>query len=89
RGPERADMRAGILCAPVIGESRDPVELGLRFQATTAGSVQGIRFYKGFYNTGDNVVSLWSGDGTLLANGVSVGESLSGWQTVMCYSPIQ
>ncbi|MBY3022345.1 DUF4082 domain-containing protein [Rhizobium leguminosarum] len=68
---------------------RDPVELGLRFQATTAGSVQGIRFYKGFYNTGDHVVSLWSGDGTLLATGVSAGESLSGWQTVMFSSPIQ
>ncbi|MBX4916572.1 DUF4082 domain-containing protein [Rhizobium bangladeshense] len=68
---------------------RDPVELGLRFQATTAGSVQGIRFYKGFYNTGEHVVSLWTGDGTLLATGVSVGEALSGWQTVMFSSPIQ
>lgn len=68
---------------------RDPVELGLRFQATTAGSVQGIRFYKGFYNIGDHVVSLWSSDGTLLATGVSTNESLSGWQTVMFSSPIQ
>ncbi|OWV89904.1 Mo-co oxidoreductase dimerization domain protein [Rhizobium sp. R635] len=76
---------------PVIETAidRDPVELGLRFQATTAGSVQGIRFYKGFYNTGDHVVSLWTGDGTLLATGVSVGEPLSGWQTVMFSSPIQ
>jgi Domain of unknown function (DUF4082)/Cadherin-like domain len=68
---------------------RDPVELGLRFQATTSGAVQGIRFYKGFYNTGEHVVSLWSSTGTLLATGVSVGESLSGWQTVMFSSPIQ
>ncbi|UWU37676.1 DUF4082 domain-containing protein (plasmid) [Rhizobium sophoriradicis] len=68
---------------------RDSIELGLRFQATTAGSVQGIRFYKGFYNTGDHVVSLWTADGTLLATGVSTGESLSGWQTVMFSSPIQ
>ncbi len=68
---------------------RESVELGLRFQATTAGSVQGIRFYKGFYNTGDHVVSLWTADGTLLATGVSVGEPLSGWQTVMFSSPIQ
>ncbi|RUM22864.1 DUF4082 domain-containing protein [Rhizobium phaseoli] len=68
---------------------RDSVELGLRFQATTAGYVEGIRFYKGFYNIGDHAVSLWSADGTLLATGVSVGESLSGWQTVMFSSPIQ
>ncbi|EJJ28588.1 Mo-co oxidoreductase dimerization domain containing protein [Rhizobium sp. CF142] len=75
--------------ATEVAIDRDPVELGLRFQATTAGSVQGIRFYKGFYNTGDHVVSLWSSDGTLLATGVSTNESLSGWQTVMFSSPIQ
>ncbi|MBY5436381.1 DUF4082 domain-containing protein [Rhizobium leguminosarum] len=75
--------------ATEVAIDRDPVELGLRFQTTTAGSVQGIRFYKGFYNIGDHVVSLWKADGTLLATGVSVDESLSGWQTVMFSSPIQ
>jgi hypothetical protein len=67
---------------------RDGVELGVRFQSTTGGSVQGIRFYKGFYNIGEHVVSLWKADGTLLATGISTGESLSGWQTVMFSSPI-
>ncbi|TCA56053.1 DUF4082 domain-containing protein [Rhizobium pisi] len=75
--------------ATEVAIDRDPVELGLRFQTTTAGSVQGIRFYKGFYNIGDHVVSLWKADGTLLATGVSVDESLSGWQTVMFSSPVQ
>ncbi|MGR9376228.1 DUF4082 domain-containing protein [Rhizobium leguminosarum] len=75
--------------ATEVAIDRDSVELGLRFQATTAGSVQGIRFYKGFYNIGDHVVSLWSANGTLLATGVSVNESLSGWQTVIFSSPIQ
>ncbi|TBE59976.1 DUF4082 domain-containing protein (plasmid) [Rhizobium beringeri] len=68
---------------------RDSVELGLRFQTTIAGFVEGIRFYKGFYNIGDHAVSLWSADGTRLATGVSVGESLSGWQTVLFSNPIQ
>ncbi|MBP2447965.1 hypothetical protein JOH51_005473 [Rhizobium leguminosarum] len=72
-----------------VAIDRDSVELGLRFQTTTAGSVEGIRFYKGFYNIGDHVVSLWSANGTLLATGVSVDEPLSGWQTVMFSSPIQ
>ncbi len=67
---------------------RDPVELGVRFQAATGGFVEGIRFYKGFYNTGEHVVSLWTSTGTLIATGVSVNESLSGWQTVMFSSPI-
>ncbi len=68
---------------------RDPVELGVRFQSTTGGFVQGIRFYKGFYNIGEHVVSLWNADGTLLATGISTNESLSGWQTVMFSSPVQ
>ncbi len=67
---------------------RDPVELGVRFQATTGGFVQGIRFYKGFYNAGEHVVSLWTSTGTLIATGISVNETLSGWQTVMFSSPI-
>ncbi|WP_341486477.1 DUF4082 domain-containing protein [Pararhizobium sp. A13] len=68
---------------------RDGVELGVRFQASTAGAVQGIRFYKGFYNTGEHTVSLWRDNGTLLATGVSTGEPISGWQTVTFSSPIQ
>ncbi|MBB3656627.1 hypothetical protein FHX15_001855 [Rhizobium sp. BK650] len=75
--------------ATEVAIDRDSVELGLRFQATSAGSVEGIRFYKGFYNIGQHVVSLWASDGTLLATGVATDESLSGWQTVMFSSPIQ
>ncbi|SFA77581.1 protein of unknown function [Rhizobium sp. NFR07] len=68
---------------------RDSVELGMRFQTTSAGAVTGIRFYKGFYNVGDHQVSLWTADGTRLATGMSTGESLSGWQTVTFSSPVQ
>ncbi|WP_425292890.1 DUF4082 domain-containing protein [Kaistia soli] len=67
---------------------RDGVELGVRFQTKNGGLVEGIRFYKGFYNTGSHSVSLWTVDGTLLATGVSTGESLSGWQTVTFSSPV-
>ena len=35
-----------------------------------------------------HVVDLWTSTGTLLASGVSVGESLSGWQTVNFSSPV-
>ncbi|WP_353619938.1 DUF4082 domain-containing protein [Mesorhizobium sp. BR1-1-16] len=67
---------------------RDGVELGVRFQTTNGGLVEGIRFYKGFYNIGAHQVSLWTADGTLLATGVATGESLSGWQTVTFSSPV-
>lgn len=68
---------------------RDGVELGVKFQTTANGTIEGIRFYKGFYNTGDHKVSLWTANGTLLATGISTDESLSGWQTVKFSSPIQ
>ncbi len=68
---------------------RDGVELGVRFQSSTSGAVEGVRFFKGFYNIGAHQVSLWKADGTLLATGTSTGEPLSGWQTVTFSSPIQ
>ncbi|MCA1439188.1 DUF4082 domain-containing protein [Ensifer sp. IC4062] len=68
---------------------RNGVEVGVRFQTTTNGLVEGIRFYKGFYNVGQHVVSLWTADGTRLATGVSTGEPISGWQTVTFSSPVQ
>jgi len=80
-----------LAAKPVIEtviEDREKVELGVRFQSTTGGFVTGIRFYKGFYNIGEHVVSLWNADGTLLATGISTGESLSGWQTVTFATPV-
>lgn len=68
---------------------RDGVELGVRFQTITSGSVEAVRFYKGFYNTGEHKVSLWTANGTLIATGTSTGESISGWQTVNFSSSIQ
>ncbi len=68
---------------------RDGVELGVRFQASTSGAVEGVRFFKGLYNIGAHKVSLWKADGTLLATGTSTGESISGWQTVNFSSAIQ
>ncbi|MCO5064180.1 MAG: DUF4082 domain-containing protein [Rhizobiaceae bacterium] len=68
---------------------KESVELGVRFQSSTAGTVQGIRFFKGFYNIGQHEVSLWSASGQLLARGISTGESLDGWQQVLFSTPVQ
>ncbi|WP_374188725.1 DUF4082 domain-containing protein [Sinorhizobium sojae] len=68
---------------------RNGVEVGVRFQTTTNGLVEGIRFYKGFYNVGQHVVSLWTENGTRLATGVSTAEPISGWQTVTFSIPVQ
>lgn len=64
------------------------VELGVKFKASTGGTIDAIRFYKGFYNVGEHQVSLWSASGQLLATGVATNESLTGWQTVKFSTPV-
>ncbi|HEY4202521.1 MAG TPA: DUF4082 domain-containing protein [Devosiaceae bacterium] len=67
---------------------RNPVELGVRFSASTDGTVTGIRFYKGPLNGGPHVGNLWTSTGQLLATGTFTGESADGWQTLMLATPI-
>jgi len=55
-------------------------ELGVKFQATTTGTVTGVRFYKAAANTGTHIGDLWTSTGTLLATGTFTGETSSGWQ---------
>jgi methionine-rich copper-binding protein CopC len=68
---------------------RDPVELGVKFTADTAGSVTGLRFYKGPNNTGTHVGRLWRADGTLLKTATFTNETATGWQTVTFPSPLE
>ena len=65
-----------------------PVELGVKFVASSSGSVTGIRFFKAAANTGTHIGSLWSATGTLLASATFGSETASGWQTVNFSSPI-
>jgi hypothetical protein len=64
------------------------VELGVRFRADVAGTITGVRFYKGASNTGTHVGSLWTNTGTLLARATFSGEAASGWQTVTFATPV-
>ena len=75
---------------PAVAASADSsaVEVGVKFTASVAGYVSGIRFYKGAANTGTHTGSLWSGNGTLLARATFTGESASGWQQVNFATPV-
>jgi probable HAF family extracellular repeat protein len=66
----------------------NPVELGVKFQSSVAGTITAIRFYKGPQNTGTHVGNLWSAVGMLLATATFSSESTSGWQQVNLSSPI-
>jgi hypothetical protein len=64
------------------------VELGLKFQASSAGDITGLRFYKGATNTGTHVAHLWTSTGTLLATATFTNETASGWQQVNFATPV-
>ena len=64
------------------------VELGLKFRSDVAGTVTGVRFYKGTITTGTHSGTLWTASGTKLASATFTGETASGWQTVSFSSPV-
>jgi hypothetical protein len=74
--------------AQVDGGDAGSVNLGVQFTADTAGTVNGIRFYKASNNTGTHIGNLWSSTGQLLASATFTGESGSGWQTVQFSNPV-
>jgi hypothetical protein len=58
------------------------VELGVKFRSDVAGTVTGVRFYKGTTTTGTHTGTLWTSTGTKLATATFTGETASGWQKV-------
>ena len=74
--------------ATVSSGDTGAVELGLVFQPNINGYITGVRFYKSSANTGTHTGSLWSANGTLLAQATFSAETTSGWQTVSFASPV-
>lgn len=64
------------------------VELGVKFRTSTAGTITGIRFYKGLQNTGTHTGTLWTRNGTKLATATFVNETASGWQQANFATPV-
>ena len=72
----------------VDGGPDDAVELGVKFRSDVAGTITGIRFYKGSANTGTHVGNLWSSAGTWLATAIFTNETESGWQEALFATPV-
>jgi hypothetical protein len=66
-----------------------PVTVGVRFLSESAGTITGVKFYKGPNNTGTHTGALWSSTGTKLAEGTFTDESSSGWQTLTFSQPVE
>ncbi len=88
-GPTTSSLFSPSATPGTITEA-DPsaVDLGVKFQASTSGTIVGIRFYKGPQNTGTHIGDLWSSSGTLLASATFSNETASGWQQVNFSSPV-
>ncbi len=65
-----------------------PVELGVKFSASTSGTITGVSYYKSPSDTGTHTGTLWSSTGTVLATGTFTNETASGWQTLTFASPV-
>jgi hypothetical protein len=64
------------------------VEVGMRFRATQAGAVTGVRFYQGPQNTGSHVGHLWDSAGRLLATATFPDVTATGWQQAKFATPV-
>ncbi len=64
------------------------IEVGVKFRSDAAGSITGIRFYKGNLNTGTHIAHLWTSSGTLLATATFTNETATGWQQISFASPV-
>ncbi|WP_244426746.1 N,N-dimethylformamidase beta subunit family domain-containing protein, partial [Sinorhizobium sojae] len=65
-----------------------PIEVGMKFQSSVAGTVTGVRYYKSDLNIGPHTGSLWSSTGTKLATVTFTNESGVGWQAASFSNPI-
>ncbi|MCL3817862.1 DUF4082 domain-containing protein [Aeromicrobium wangtongii] len=76
---------------PTLLQDSDPaaVTLGVRFASDAAGTITGVKFYKGPGNTGTHTGALWDTSGKRLAEGTFAGESSSGWQTLIFDEPVE
>lgn len=65
-----------------------PVELGLRFQSSVAGSIQAVRFLQVPGDTGSHRVTVWSADGKALASTVVTATGSGGWRQAKLPKPV-
>jgi chitodextrinase len=72
---------------PAISASDNPVELGMKFKSSAAGTITKFRYYKVAGETGTHTGRLWSTGGTLLKAVVFSAETDTGWQTVALDTP--
>jgi len=87
-GGSRSIWSSSAVPGIITDSDSNNVELGVKFTSDVAGSVTGVRFYKGSYNTGTHIGHLWTSSGTLLATVDFTNETASGWQQANFSKPV-
>ena len=64
------------------------IEVGTKFQSAISGNITGVRFFKGVFDKGTHVGSLWTTSGTLLASVTFTNETVAGWQSQAFAAPV-
>ncbi len=65
-----------------------PVELGMKFRTTVAGSIKGIRFFSSNEPSGIYTGHLWNASGELLDSVVFTNVKPNSWQEALFNSPV-
>jgi hypothetical protein len=65
-----------------------PVELGVKFTTSKAGTVSGIRFFSATHTGGEYTGHLWDANGNLLASAAFSNVTSNGWQEVLFSEPV-
>ncbi|MBA3914218.1 MAG: DUF4082 domain-containing protein [Acidobacteriales bacterium] len=75
---------------PAIQNQNDGVsyEQGVKFTASKAGAITGIRYWKAPSETGAHTGHIWSTDGNELTGVTFANETASGWQQAVLGSPL-
>lgn len=60
----------------------------MKFSVNAAGTISGLRFYKGAQNTGTHIGNLWDANGKKLATVTFANETASGWEQGNFASPV-
>ncbi|MEI6748394.1 MAG: DUF4082 domain-containing protein, partial [Bacteroidota bacterium] len=64
------------------------IEVGVKFRASANGYIHGIRFFKGYGNSGTHTGSLWTTGGARIGHATFINETYSGWQEVRFETPV-
>lgn len=77
--------------APADSTDTNPVNVGVRFKSSRAGSIVGIKFYRHVGGSGNHIGALWAQDGTKLGetDPLAIGSGdAAGWYEVLFPEPV-